>query len=160
MTDTDRDFTKPPTTGAQINERCAMVIGPPVTLEHWRAKAEAPPGPGVQALMSLIAEDCTEVTTEHIDGNTLVQKICIKGTDRIAQMAREAGLIDCENSFGQLIICQGPYNKELAAFARLVAEDCAKVAEQTTEYGALDMHGETLAYATAQAIRARYSKEG
>jgi len=34
------------------------------------------------------------------------------------------------------------------------------VAEQTTEYGALDMHGETLAYATAQAIRERYSKEG
>jgi len=157
MTDTNRDFTNPPTTGAQINERCAMVIGPPVTLEYWRAKAEAPPGPGVQALMNLISEDCVETTTEHIDSNTLVQKICIKDTDRVAQMARDSMYhADAMDGSGQL---NGRTWNQVRdeEFARLVAEDCAKVAQSTV----CDTHLPTgvRIYGTraAKAIRARYS---
>lgn len=45
------------------------------------------------------------------------------------------------------------------AAAALVAaqerEACALVCENTTEYGALDEHGETKAYSSAAAIRAR-----
>lgn len=50
----------------------------PVIADLWRAKAEAPPGPGAKDLLNRIAADCVEITTEYIDGNTLVQKICIK----------------------------------------------------------------------------------
>ena len=85
-------------------------------------------------------------------------------TDRIAQMAREAGLhINGQTSEQRRAAC--------ARFARLVAEDCAKVCEgriTPERITRLDADGwsvaETNALATglegaAQAIRSRYSKE-
>jgi hypothetical protein len=82
-------------------------------------------------------------------------------TDRIAQMAYDAGLaFDSHGellSFGSESFDQRP---AIVAFARLVAEDCAKVAQSTV----CDTHLPTgvRIYGTraAQAIRARYSKEG
>ncbi|MBF9672476.1 hypothetical protein IAI19_11555, partial [Streptococcus pseudopneumoniae] len=45
--------------------------------------------------------------------------------ERIKQMAVEAGLVDSENAFGQLMIAHGPYNDELERFAQAVARECA-----------------------------------
>ena len=63
-------------------------------------------------------------------------------TDRIAQMAREAGL-DVRDDW-----VPGCFVAELGDFARLVAEDCAKVAYQKVAEGKAH-HAHT-------AIRARY----
>lgn len=91
-------------------------------------------------------------------------------TDRIAQMAREAGFAVASMDD----VRYDPYATSeilLARFARLVAEDCAKVCEgriTPERITRLDADGwsvaETNALATglegaAQAIRARYSKE-
>lgn len=67
--------------------------------------------------------------------------------ERIKQLAVEAGLVDSENAFGQLMIAHGPYNDELERFAQAVARECAKLCDDD---GTLDA-----AYC-AQAIRARF----
>ena len=89
-------------------------------------------------------------------------------TDRIAQMAREAGLIEARDVWEAL---PKAYTDSLLTLARLVAEDCAKVCEgriTPERITRLDADGwsvaETNALATglegaAQAIRSRYSKE-
>jgi len=59
-------------------------------------------------------------------------------TDRIARMARESGLLPCNEV----------YTDDLARFARLVAEDCAKVCDDTPG-----------ARKAAVEIRARYGIE-
>jgi hypothetical protein len=77
-------------------------------------------------------------------------------TDRIAQMAREAGIDIHADTLCRHEGWAGPMRE----FARLVAEDCAKLAQSTV----CDTHLPTgvRIYGThaAQAIRARYSKEG
>lgn len=118
-----------------------------------------------QDLLNRIAADCVEVTTEHMDGNTLVQKICIKDTDRIAQMALEAGLVDYVTEQGQLITDYGTINEELRNFARLVAEDCAKFVEPDAEHRRHPheylggKEGIELLDLLAKTIRARYSTD-
>lgn len=70
----------------------------------------------------------------------------------IKQWAMEADFF--KDGFDQWV---APTFATVEAFAALVAaherEECAKVCESTTEYGALDEHGETKAYASAAAIR-------
>lgn len=79
--------------------------------------------------------------------------------DRIKRMAEEAGgmfdpdFYDIKGGDRTMWLLQ-PH--ELERFAKAVARECAEIAAQTTEYGALDEHGETKAYATEAAIRARY----
>jgi hypothetical protein len=77
-------------------------------------------------------------------------------TDRIAQMAREAGLIEPRDDWQTM---PEGYRDALQAFARLVAEDCAKVADDKAMAIRL-LCNEVHVVQAAQAIRARYSKEG
>ena len=80
-------------------------------------------------------------------------------TDRIKQMAQQAGFhVDENGSINDGVETAADFSDELAKFAALVAEDCAQIADETTEHGAMDEHGETKEYATAEAIRARYPK--
>jgi hypothetical protein len=74
--------------------------------------------------------------------------------DRIKQMAMDAGLVDHENTFGQVMIAHGPYNAELTAFAQAVARECADVAGDTIEQGG------GLGHNSAKAILARFGLEG
>ena len=76
-------------------------------------------------------------------------------TDRIRQMAQEAGIQSPEQYDGHSQDC--PWmatTDELTRFAQLVAEDCARVADDTIERG-----GDP-AWNAADAIRARYSLKG
>lgn len=66
-------------------------------------------------------------------------------TDRIAQMAREAGFTVCRNEW--------LFAEMLDRFARLVAEDCAKTVDEHLTKGRSPM-----GKVAAQAIRYRYSK--
>lgn len=68
--------------------------------------------------------------------------------DRIAQMAREAELIEQRDDWSTL---PKPYTDALLHFARLVAEDCAKMADDH-DFGPIQ-HG------IGVVIRERYSKE-
>lgn len=72
-------------------------------------------------------------------------------TDRIAQMAREAGLhINGQTSEQRLAAC--------ARFARLVAEDCAKVCDESAAPHPGEVHTDAqwCALHLSVAIRARY----
>ena len=66
-------------------------------------------------------------------------------TDRIKQMAQEAGLLPCHEV----------YAEDLAKFAALVAEDCAQHVERKMTEGRSPM-----GRATADFIRARYGLKG
>lgn len=79
--------------------------------------------------------------------------------DRIKQMAVEAGLL--EPRYGWATVPPS-YRAALESFARLVAEDCARVCDSEPERLRGDgIHAADQA-ACAQAIRARYAetKEG
>jgi phage host-nuclease inhibitor protein Gam len=81
-------------------------------------------------------------------------------TDRIAQMAREAGFSVEENgAINDGIETAADFSEELTRFARLVAEDCAKVADDKAMAIRL-LCNEVHVVQAAQAIRARYSTEG
>ena len=75
-------------------------------------------------------------------------------TDRIAQMAREAEIDDSAPLTPYMV-------QRLAAFARLVAEDCAKVCDESAAPHPGEVHTDAqwCALHLSAAIRARYSKE-
>jgi hypothetical protein len=73
--------------------------------------------------------------------------------EHIKRLAVEAGLVDHENTFGQVMIAHGPYNAELTAFAQAVARECAQIVGDApmSSYRALEM--------AQKAIRARFGVE-
>lgn len=74
-------------------------------------------------------------------------------TDRIRQMAQEAGFsVEEDGAINDGVETAADFSEELTRFAQLVAEDCARVAEDTIERG-----GDP-AWNAADAIRARYPK--
>ena len=69
--------------------------------------------------------------------------------EMLPRLAVEAGFsFDGE----QIRAGEGAISYRLRQFARLIAAECAKIAESTTEQGSMDAGGETKAYATAVAI--------
>lgn len=84
--------------------------------------------------------------------------------EHIKRLAVEAGF-DADN--GEITAPYTTINgdpmditEQVTKLVLAVARECAQIASQTTEYGALDEHGETKAYATEAAIRARFGLEG
>lgn len=79
-------------------------------------------------------------------------------TDRIAQMAREAGAGTVCDTDPQCFIGDTAFDADaLQAFARLVAEDCAKVCDDKASK--VYDHAKAPYLNMSQAIRASYSKE-
>lgn len=72
----------------------------------------------------------------------------------IRQMAEKAGLTDPD--LGPWMTDYGDSENEICKLVAMVAEECAKVAEATTEQGAPDEYCETKGYASAVAIRAKF----
>jgi hypothetical protein len=80
----------------------------------------------------------------------------------VERMAREAGAVcvvpECDGIYGAEYVAS---RSDIERFAQLVAAECARICDATTEYGATDQGGETRAYASSAAIRERFGiKEG
>lgn len=78
------------------------------------------------------------------------------------RLAREAGLwplqMTEDTPAGTVAQRQAELDGWCQRFATLVAEECAKIADETLEYGAPDMGCETRAGNAAEAIRAAFQK--
>ena len=71
-------------------------------------------------------------------------------TDRIRQMAQEAGFsVEEDGAINDGVETAADFSEELTRFAQLVAEDCARVAEEN-DFGPIPHH-------IGDNLRARYS---
>jgi hypothetical protein len=78
----------------------------------------------------------------------------------IERLAREAGMPLVKPYQATEAESAARHNERILGvverFATLVAEECAKIADDTIEYGALDTGGKTTAGNAAEAIRAAF----
>ena len=74
-------------------------------------------------------------------------------TDRIRQMAQEAGFsVEEDGAINDGVETAADFSEELTRFAQLVAEDCARVADEN-DFGPIPHH-------IGDNLRARYSLKG